>query len=82
MRHLGLPVVSDVVDFAGGDDVVLTREMYGSKVETAVQTPTPAVVTIRGRTWPPAEADGSATRSIRASTTRPFVERCSASRRR
>ncbi|AUV84658.1 electron transfer flavoprotein subunit alpha/FixB family protein (plasmid) [Salinigranum rubrum] len=61
-NRLGIPIVTDVVDFSSEAGLVLTREMYGSKVQTTVQTPTPAVVTIRGRTWEPTEADGSAER--------------------
>ncbi len=59
---LDLAIVTDVVDLELGDALVATREMYGGKVETTVETPTDrTLVTIRGGEWPPAEGEGSAT---------------------
>jgi electron transfer flavoprotein alpha subunit len=58
--RLSIPLVSDAVDLAVDDALVVTRETYGSKVETTVETTTPAVVTIRGGEWPPAEDPGDA----------------------
>jgi electron transfer flavoprotein alpha subunit len=59
---LGLPIVTDVIELdAGGDGLVATREMYGSKVETTTELDADrAVVTIRGAEWPPAEGSGDA----------------------
>lgn len=60
--RLDLPIVTDVVDLAtDGGALVATREMYGGKVETAVELADgPAVVTIREAEWPAAEGTGDA----------------------
>ena len=58
--RLSVPLVSDAVDLAVDDGLVVTRETYGSKVETAVEVTTPVAVTIRGGEWPPAEDPGDA----------------------
>ncbi|ELY77452.1 electron transfer flavoprotein subunit alpha/FixB family protein [Natrinema gari] len=56
------PYVSDAVDLGYVDGTLeITREMYGSKVETTVAIDDgPVVVSIRGAEWPPAEGDGDA----------------------
>ncbi|TKX63413.1 electron transfer flavoprotein subunit alpha/FixB family protein [Halorubrum sp. ASP1] len=59
---LGVPVVTDAVgiDYDGG--LTVTREMYGSKVETTVDVAGDRfVITVRGGEWPPAEGVGDAT---------------------
>lgn len=57
----GIPVVTDVTGFEKGDGLTVTREMYGSKVETVVQVGGDrGVVTIRPGEWPAAEDPGSA----------------------
>ncbi|MFB6187310.1 MAG: electron transfer flavoprotein subunit alpha/FixB family protein, partial [Halobacteriaceae archaeon] len=59
---LGIPLVTDAVDFNYTDQLSVTREMYGSKVETTVSIESDtALVTIRGGEWPPVEASGDAT---------------------
>jgi len=59
---LDVPLVTDVIDLASdGEGLTATREMYGSKVETVLDLSLPAVVTIRGGEWPPAEGTGGAT---------------------
>ena len=58
---LGLPYASDAVDIAYDDGLTVTREMYGSKVETTVDVAGDrAAVTIRSGEWPPIDADGDA----------------------
>ena len=61
--RLDLPLVTDAVGLAVEDGaLVVNRDMYGSKVETAVQVDADrAVVTIRSGDWPPADANGDAT---------------------
>ncbi|MFB6360889.1 MAG: electron transfer flavoprotein subunit alpha/FixB family protein [Halobacteriales archaeon] len=54
------PLITDAVGLDGADELVATREMYGSKVATTVEVDLPAVVTIRSAEWPPAEGTGSA----------------------
>jgi len=59
--RLSLPLVTDAVaiDYDGGPTV--TREMYGSKVETAVEvTSEPVALTVRGGEWAAAEGVGDA----------------------
>ena len=58
--RLSVPLVSDAVDLSVDDGLVVTRETYGSKVETDVETTTPVAVTIRGGEWPPVEDPGDA----------------------
>ncbi|MDX1745720.1 MAG: electron transfer flavoprotein subunit alpha/FixB family protein [Halobacteriales archaeon] len=56
------PLVTDAVGLALEDDHLIgIREMYGSKVETEVAAPLPAIVTVRPAEWPAAEGDGEAT---------------------
>ncbi|ADQ68409.1 electron transfer flavoprotein subunit alpha [Halogeometricum borinquense DSM 11551] len=60
-NRLGLPVVSDAIGMAFDGGLTVTREMYGSKVETTIEVDSErAVVTIRGGEWEPTEADGDA----------------------
>jgi electron transfer flavoprotein alpha subunit len=59
--RLSLPLVTDAVDFDYDDGLTVTREMYGSKVETAVEVATgPVALTIRGGEWPAAGGVGDA----------------------
>jgi electron transfer flavoprotein alpha subunit len=61
-ESLGLPLVTDVVDVDTDDGVALTREMYGSKVETTIDVRADSfVLTVRGGEWEPATGDGDAT---------------------
>jgi electron transfer flavoprotein alpha subunit len=60
--RLDLPLVTDAIDFGYDDGLEVTREMYGSKVETTVEVAEePFVLTIRGGEWPAAESAGDAT---------------------
>ncbi len=54
---LDVPLVTDVVGMeADGDTLVANREMYGSKVETAIEIEgATKAITIRAAEWPPAE---------------------------
>ncbi|WP_435062949.1 electron transfer flavoprotein subunit alpha/FixB family protein [Halobaculum sp. EA56] len=55
-NRLGLPLVADAVGLSYDDGLEATREMYGSKVETAVEvSEEPFVVTVRGGEWPAVE---------------------------
>ena len=57
--RLSLPLVTDAValDYDGG--LTATREMYGSKVETAIEvTEEPVALTIRGGEWRAATGTG------------------------
>ena len=59
---LGVPVVTDAVGIDYDDGLTVTREMYGSKVETTVDVAGDRfVLTVRGGEWPPAEGVGDAT---------------------
>jgi len=59
--RLSLPLVTDAVGLDGDDGLTVTREMYGSKVETAVEVAEgPVALTIRGGEWPAAEGVGDA----------------------
>jgi electron transfer flavoprotein alpha subunit len=59
--HLSLPLVTDAVAIDYDDGLTVTREMYGSKVETAVEvTSEPVALTIRGGEWAAAEGVGDA----------------------
>jgi electron transfer flavoprotein alpha subunit len=59
---LGVPLVTDAVGFEYDDGLTVTREMYGSKVETTVDVAGDRfVLTVRGGEWPPAEGVGDAT---------------------
>jgi len=57
-----MPLVTDVVELeVDGEDLVAMREMYGSKVETAIEVAEgPYAITIRSAEWPPAEGMGDA----------------------
>jgi electron transfer flavoprotein alpha subunit len=58
---LDLPLVTDAVALDAEGGLTVTREMYGSKVETTVEVDADrAVVTIRDAEWPGAEAPGDA----------------------
>jgi electron transfer flavoprotein alpha subunit len=60
-NSLSLPVVTDAIDVEYGDELAVTREMYGSKVETVVEVDADRVaLTIRPGEWPPAEGTGDA----------------------
>ena len=58
---LGVPIVTDAIGLDYDDGLTVTREMYGSKVETTVDVAGDRfVVTIRGGEWTPAEGVGDA----------------------
>ncbi len=59
---MGVPLVTDAVGISlDGEQLTVTREMYGSKVETTVAVAGErAVITIRAGEWPPIESGGSA----------------------
>jgi len=58
----GYPLVTDAIGFEYDDGLTVTREMYGSKVETTVDvTGDQFVLTVRGGEWAPAEGVGDAT---------------------
>ncbi|WP_256685130.1 electron transfer flavoprotein subunit alpha/FixB family protein [Halococcus qingdaonensis] len=60
-NSLSLPLVTDAIDVEYGDELAVTREMYGSKVETVVEVDADRVaLTIRPGEWPPAESTGDA----------------------
>ncbi|WP_436928668.1 electron transfer flavoprotein subunit alpha/FixB family protein [Halosimplex halobium] len=60
-ERLGLPLVTDAVDLTVEDRLVVTREMYGSKVETTVEVDADrAAVTLRPAEWPKAPKGGDA----------------------
>ncbi|MCF2208432.1 electron transfer flavoprotein subunit alpha/FixB family protein [Halobacterium salinarum] len=57
----GRTYVSDAIGLDHGDTLEVTREMYGSKVETTMEVSDgPYVVSIRGAEWPAAEGVGDA----------------------
>jgi electron transfer flavoprotein alpha subunit len=61
-EQLDIPLVTDAVDLAYDDGLTVTREMYGSKVETTLEVEGPqAAVTVRPAEWPKAEGAGDAT---------------------
>ena len=58
---LSLPLVTDAIDVDYGDTLDVTREMYGSKVETVVEVDADRVaISLRPGEWPPAEGTGDA----------------------
>ncbi|MFC7047138.1 electron transfer flavoprotein subunit alpha/FixB family protein [Halobacteriaceae archaeon GCM10025711] len=60
-NRLDMPLVTDAIGLDHNDVLEVTREMYGSKVETTVEVAdTPALVTIRSAEWAPAEGVGDA----------------------
>ncbi|MDZ5812248.1 electron transfer flavoprotein subunit alpha/FixB family protein [Halorubrum sp. AD140] len=57
----GLPLVTDAIGIEYDDGLTVTREMYGSKVETTVDVAGDEfVLTVRGGEWAPAEGVGDA----------------------
>ena len=58
--RLDRPLVTDAIGIEVADgDISVTREMYGSKVETVVRVAQPnPVITIRDGEWDPVETDG------------------------
>ncbi len=61
-ERLDLPLLTDAVAIEGGDPVEVTREMYGSKVETTLDVHADQyVLTVRPAEWPQAEGTGDAT---------------------
>jgi len=60
-ERMGVPLVTDAVDLSYDDGLTVTREMYGSKVETTLEvTSERAAVTVRPAEWPKAGGDGEA----------------------
>ena len=61
--RLDYPLVTDAIDLSvDGETLVVTREMYGSKVETTIAVEErPAAVTLRPAEWPRAKGRGDAT---------------------
>jgi len=60
-QRLDVPLVTDAVDLTLDDGLVVTRERYGSKVETTVAVEgDAAAISIRDGEWPPAEGVGDA----------------------
>jgi electron transfer flavoprotein alpha subunit len=60
-NSLDLPLATDAVDLAYDGGLTVTREMYGSKVETTIDVGgDQQAVTIRGAEWPAAEGVGDA----------------------
>lgn len=58
--RLDWPLLPDVIDVDQDDSIIASREMFGSKVISTVESPTPAVITIRPGEWPPADGSGDA----------------------
>lgn len=60
-NRLDLPLATDAIDFGYDGDLTVTREMYGSKVETTVDlSGDQQAVTIRSAEWPTTEGVGDA----------------------
>ncbi|WP_336360272.1 electron transfer flavoprotein subunit alpha/FixB family protein [Haladaptatus sp. ZSTT2] len=60
-NRLDLPLVTDAIDFSADGTLSVTREQYGSKVETTVEVDADHVaLTIRPGEWPAAEGTGEA----------------------
>lgn len=81
---LSLPLVTDAIDVEYGDTLSVTREMYGSKVETVVEVDADRVaLTIRPGEWPPPRAlvMPKSVSSTWISTNRPSARRSRASKR-
>ncbi|WP_411967759.1 electron transfer flavoprotein subunit alpha/FixB family protein [Haloferax sp. YSSS75] len=56
---LGIPLVTDAIGLENDGSLVVTREMYASKVESTVEVDADnAAVTIRSAEWEPTEAAG------------------------
>jgi len=61
-ERLDLPLVTDAVGMEADGTLEVTREMYGSKVETTIEVEADrAVVTLRPAEWPQAPTGGDAT---------------------
>lgn len=61
-ESLGLPLVTDIVDFDLDGGLTVTREQYGGKVETGYDVSADHyALTVRSAEWPQAEAQGDAT---------------------
>ena len=61
-ERLDIPLVTDVVDFAAGGALEVTREQYGGKVETTYDIDADQyAITIRPAEWPKTESTGDAT---------------------
>jgi electron transfer flavoprotein alpha subunit len=59
--RLDLPFVTDAIGLAHNGSLEVTREMYGSKVETTVDVESDeAIVSVRPAEWPATEAGGDA----------------------
>ena len=59
--RLDYPLVTDAVDLSVDESLVVTSEMYGSKVETTIEVASErALVTVRPAEWPAAEGVGDA----------------------
>ncbi|RJT00792.1 electron transfer flavoprotein subunit alpha/FixB family protein [Halococcus sp. IIIV-5B] len=59
--RLSLPLVTDAIGVERDDGLAVTREMYGSKVETVVDVDADRVaLTVRPGEWPPVEGTGDA----------------------
>ncbi|MFB6183296.1 MAG: electron transfer flavoprotein subunit alpha/FixB family protein [Haloarculaceae archaeon] len=64
-ERLDVPIVTDAIGLAFDDGLAVTREMYGSKVETTLAVESDvAVVTIRPAEWP--RAEGTADAEVRS----------------
>ncbi|WP_049901799.1 electron transfer flavoprotein subunit alpha/FixB family protein [Halococcus agarilyticus] len=60
-NRLSLPLVTDAIDIESDGVLSVTREKYGSKVETVVEVDADrAAVTVRPGEWPPAEGTNGA----------------------
>jgi electron transfer flavoprotein alpha subunit len=60
-NRLGRPLVTDAVGLEYEDELTVTRELYGSKVETTLDVHAEeTAVTIRPAEWPTAEGTGDA----------------------
>ncbi|MUV90742.1 electron transfer flavoprotein subunit alpha/FixB family protein [Halapricum sp. CBA1109] len=61
-ERLDIPLVTDAVGVDAGEELVVTRELYGSKVETTLAVDADrAAVTVRPSEWAAAEGHGDAT---------------------
>ena len=59
--NLDVPLVTDAIGLAHNGSLEVTREMYGSKVETTVDVNSDkAIVSVRPAEWPATEAEGDA----------------------
>jgi electron transfer flavoprotein alpha subunit len=59
--RVSAPLVTDAVGLDASSDLLVTRDLYGSKVRATVEVAADAaVVTLRGGAWPAAEEPGDA----------------------